>query len=74
MSSEINTEHIHLWPTAINAPIGTVSSVEETMKMILSHALRVDPTQPSWLRTQADVYFLEGQHSTAMKFYLEAGT
>ena len=36
-------------------------------------SLRVDPTCPSWLRTQADLYFVEGQHSTAMKFYLEAG-
>ncbi|XP_005107242.1 integrator complex subunit 8 [Aplysia californica] len=73
ITSEINTEYVNLWPTAINVSIGTVSSVEETMKMLLSHSLRVDPTQPAWLRTQADIYFVEGQHSTAMKFYLESG-
>lgn len=73
VSGEINTEFLYLWPTAIGVPIGTVSSVEETLKMLLSHSLRVSPTQPSWLRTQADLYFVEGQYSTAMKFFLEAG-
>jgi len=73
LPSEISTEHDHLWPTAVHVSIAAPSAVEDTLKMLLSHSLRVDPTQPSWLRIQADMYFVEGQHSTAMKFYLEAG-
>lgn len=73
VTGEISTEFLYLWPTAIGAPIGTVCSIEETLKMLLAHSLRVCPTNPSWLRTQADLYFVEAQYSTAMKFYLEAG-
>ena len=33
------------------------SAVEDMLKTIMGHALKVNPTQPSWLRTQADIYF-----------------
>lgn len=73
ITSEISSEYHHLWPTALGVSLGSVSLVEETLKMMLVHSLKVYPAQPSWLRTQADIYFVEGQHSTAVKFYLEAG-
>jgi hypothetical protein len=34
-----------------------VNAVEDTLKTIMAHALRVNPTNPMWLRTQADIYF-----------------
>lgn len=73
ITSELTTDYLHLWPTAIGVSMSTVSVVEDTLKMLLTHGLSVHPTQPSWLRTQADIYFVEGQHSTAIRFYLEAG-
>jgi hypothetical protein len=35
----------------------SVNAVENTLKTIMAHALRVNPTNPMWLRTQADIYF-----------------
>lgn len=31
--------------------------IEEAVVMLMQHALQVNPAQPSWLRTQADIYF-----------------
>lgn len=73
VTSEISTEFIYLWPTAIGTPISSVASVEEALKQVLTHSLRTDPIQPSWLRTQADIYFVQNQYASAIKFYLEAG-
>ncbi|XP_076470196.1 integrator complex subunit 8-like isoform X2 [Babylonia areolata] len=73
ITSEITTEYNTLWSTAISTKDLNVSAVEDMLKTIMAHALKVNPTHPSWLRTQADIYYGEGQYSTAMKFYLEAG-
>ncbi|KAH9503515.1 Integrator complex subunit 8 [Bulinus truncatus] len=73
VTSEICTEYISLWPTAIGMAVASVTSVEETLKLLLTHSLQTDPMQPSWLRTQADIYFVQGQYATAIKYYLEAG-
>ncbi|XP_013078928.2 integrator complex subunit 8-like isoform X1 [Biomphalaria glabrata] len=73
VTSEISTEYVSLWPTAIGMAVASVAMVEETLKLLLAHSLQVDPMQPSWLRTQADIYFAHGQFATAIKYYLEAG-
>ncbi|KAK7115409.1 integrator complex subunit 8-like [Littorina saxatilis] len=74
VSGEIVAEYMALWPTAVSSASNTnKSAVEDTLKTIMSHALKVNPTQPAWLRTQADIYYAESQFPTAMKFYLEAG-
>nr|KAG5712950.1 hypothetical protein BaRGS_021744 [Batillaria attramentaria] len=74
VTSDINTEHMSLWPTAVSsANMMNNAAVEDTLKTVMAHALKVNPTNPAWLRTQADIYFVENQFSTAMKFYLEAG-
>ncbi|PVD21213.1 hypothetical protein C0Q70_19382 [Pomacea canaliculata] len=74
VTSEINTEYIQLWPTAVNGMnLMNVQAVEDTLKTLMTHALTVNPSNSSWLRTQADIAFAEGQFSTAIKFYLEAG-
>ena len=31
--------------------------IEEAVVLLMQHALQVNPAQPSWLRTQADIYF-----------------
>lgn len=71
-SSELVTDYIYLWPAAIQSSL-TQGVVEESLKMLLSHCLLVDPTQPSWLRIKADLHFIQDQYSMALKFYLEAG-
>ena len=37
----------------------SVQSVEDALTALMEHALNVRPTQTSWLRTQADIYFGE---------------
>ncbi|KAL8569201.1 hypothetical protein ACOMHN_051881 [Nucella lapillus] len=72
VASEISTEYNALLPTSIGSDLNN-AAIEDMLKTIMAHALKVNPTQPSWLCTQADIYFVAGQYSTAMKFYLEAG-
>ncbi|XP_041376535.1 integrator complex subunit 8-like [Gigantopelta aegis] len=74
ITSEISSEYLGLWPTVVNN-ISTMSiqSVEDALTALMEHALEVCPTQTSWLRTQADIYFANSQYSSAMKYYLEAG-
>ena len=36
-----------------------VDAVEDTLKTLMAHSLKVNPTKPSWLRTQADIFFGE---------------
>ena len=72
-TGEISTEYQHLWPSAVGSPGTSVSAVEESLKSVLAHSLRVCPSRPAWLRTQADVCLAEGAYATAMRFYLEAG-
>lgn len=72
-TGEISTEYQHLWPSSVGSPGTSVSAVEESLKSVLAHSLRVCPSRPAWLRTQADVSLAEGAHATAMRFYLEAG-
>lgn len=38
--------------SAMNKP-----GIEEAVVLLMQHALQVNPAQPSWLRTQADIYF-----------------
>ncbi|XP_059163560.1 integrator complex subunit 8-like [Physella acuta] len=71
-SSELVTDYIYLWPAAIQSSL-TAGVVEESLKILLSYSLLVDPTQPSWLRIKADLHFIQDQFSMALKFYLEAG-
>lgn len=34
-----------------------VQAVEDTLKTLMTHALTVNPSNSSWLRTQADIAF-----------------
>lgn len=38
--------------SAMNKP-----GIEEAVVLLMQHTLQVNPAQPSWLRTQADIYF-----------------
>lgn len=40
-----------------SAGMMNVAAVSEAMKCVMEHALTVDPTHPSWLRTKADIHF-----------------
>nr|XP_022337358.1 integrator complex subunit 8-like isoform X5 [Crassostrea virginica] len=74
ISCEISSEYLPLWPTTVsNISAMNKPGIEEAVVLLMQHALQVNPAQPSWLRTQADIYFANGQYSSAMKFYMEAG-
>ncbi|XP_013381432.1 integrator complex subunit 8-like [Lingula anatina] len=46
--------------------------VSDAVTTLMQHALCVNPTQPSWLKTQADLHFAHAQYSGAMHCYMEA--
>ncbi|KAJ8302723.1 hypothetical protein KUTeg_019119 [Tegillarca granosa] len=74
ISCEISSDYVALWPSAlVNANTIHPSSIDETVLMLMQHVLQVNPAHPSWLRTQADILFANGQYSPAMKYYMEAG-
>lgn len=74
ISSEITSEFVQFWPTVVNnANTININAIEESVSILMQHALAVNPSQPSWLRTQADIHFANNQYSPAMKFYMEAG-
>ncbi|KAI0221716.1 Integrator complex subunit 8 [Lamellibrachia satsuma] len=63
-----------LWPTAlVSVSSLDVAAVSVAVATVLEHALNLEPCQPSWLRTQADIYYAHGQYAQALKFYLEVG-
>ena len=69
---EIHSEHRHLWPSSLaNSNRIDSNSLVDLMKTMLSHSLTyIDPYNPSWLRTQADLYMAQTQYSDAMKYHL----
>ncbi|KAK6184710.1 hypothetical protein SNE40_007123 [Patella caerulea] len=74
VTTEITSEYLTLWPTAIlNASAIDGGSISDVLTQLMQHSLEVNPTQPFWLRTQADIYFAHNQYSSAMKYYLECG-
>lgn len=74
ISCEISSDYIALWPTTLsNSSLVNGDAVEEALSVLMQHVLRVNPAQPSWLRTQADIHFANNQFSPAMKYYMEAG-
>ncbi|XP_021343863.1 integrator complex subunit 8-like isoform X2 [Mizuhopecten yessoensis] len=74
ISCEISSDYIALWPTTLsNSSLINGEAVEEALSVLMQHVLRVNPAQPSWLRTQADIHFANNQFSPAMKYYMEAG-
>lgn len=47
-----------LWPTAlVSVSSLDVAAVSVAVATVLEHALNLEPCQPSWLRTQADIYY-----------------
>lgn len=74
LTCEVSSEYQILWPSALgSAGMMNVAAVSEAMKCVMEHALTVDPTHPSWLRTKADIHFGQKQYGQALKSYLEAG-
>ncbi|XP_061162526.1 integrator complex subunit 8-like isoform X1 [Saccostrea echinata] len=74
ISCEISSDYLPLWPTTVsNIKAMNKPGIEEAVVLLMQHVLQVNPSQPSWLRTQADIHFANGQYSPALKFYMEAG-
>ena len=58
ITCEISSDYIALWPTGlISITSLDVAAVSEAVAAVLEHALLLEPCQPSWLRTQADIYY-----------------
>ncbi|XP_052232810.1 integrator complex subunit 8-like isoform X2 [Dreissena polymorpha] len=71
---EIYSDYLAIWPSALPNTSGIhVGAVEEHVSILMQHALQKDPSNASWLRTQADLLYANNQYSAAMKFYMEAG-
>ncbi|XP_073786920.1 integrator complex subunit 8 isoform X2 [Danio rerio] len=73
--NEVTAEHISIWPSSLtNLQSVDVDAVVITLKELVNYALSLNPNNQSWLCTQADIYFVTNQYSTAMHYYLQAGT
>ncbi|XP_018606035.1 integrator complex subunit 8 [Scleropages formosus] len=72
--NEVTAEHLSIWPTTIpNLQSVDVEAVAVTVKELVTYALSLNPNNHSWLITQADIYFVTNQYSTALHYYLQAG-
>ncbi|XP_031442190.1 integrator complex subunit 8 isoform X1 [Clupea harengus] len=72
--NEVTAEHLAIWPSTLaNMQAVDVEAVAVTVKELVTYALTLNPNNQSWLITQADIYFVTGQHSAAMHYYLQAG-
>ncbi|XP_039593760.1 integrator complex subunit 8 [Polypterus senegalus] len=72
--NEVTAEHLSIWPTSLpNLQSVDVEAVAITLKEVVNHALTLNPTNHSWLITQADIYFVTSQYSAALHHYLQAG-
>ncbi|XP_074646480.1 integrator complex subunit 8-like isoform X2 [Tubulanus polymorphus] len=71
---DIVADYTSLLPNALNnaADVNT-AAVSDAVDIIVKHSLNMFPRQPSWLRTQADIYFANAQYTPALRYYLEAG-
>ncbi|KAL5466717.1 hypothetical protein EMCRGX_G030865 [Ephydatia muelleri] len=71
---EIVTEYVTHWPTAIGNPESIESDhVLRALSSTLRRALQLQPTRPSWLLLQADLFNATGKHGAALGHYLESG-
>ncbi|GAB1602023.1 integrator complex subunit 8-like [Argonauta hians] len=74
IGSEIFSNYLAIWPSSLNNTSAMdTAALAECVTLLMQHALSLDPLNPSWLRTQADIHFAHNQYSSAMKYYLEAG-
>ena len=65
ITCEISSDYIALWPTGLVSITSLdVAAVSEAVAAVLEHALLLEPCQPSWLRTQADIYY--GKRASAV--------
>ncbi|XP_063041579.1 integrator complex subunit 8 [Engraulis encrasicolus] len=72
--NEVTAEHLSIWPSTLaNMQAVDVEAVAVTVKELVTFALTLNPNNQSWLITQADIYFVTGQYSAAMHYYLQAG-
>ncbi|KAL2079925.1 hypothetical protein ACEWY4_023718 [Coilia grayii] len=72
--NEVTAEHLSIWPSTLaNMQAVDVEAVAVTVKELVTYALTLNPNNQSWLITQADIYFVTGQYSAAMHYYLQAG-
>ncbi|XP_033626504.1 integrator complex subunit 8-like [Asterias rubens] len=73
--NELSHEHTKLWPTTVtNVSSINVDSVTMVMGQLISHVINVNPSQPSWLRTQADLHYGNNQYASALQFYLQSAS
>ncbi|XP_013381421.1 integrator complex subunit 8 [Lingula anatina] len=73
LTSEISSDYVTMWPTALGSSSQlNLPAVSDAVTTLMQHAVFVNPTQPSWLKTQADLHFAHAQYSGAMHCYMEA--
>lgn len=72
-TTELSHEFPALWPNTItNVSSVNISSVTATLNEVIGHTITVDPKNPAWLCTQADMCYAKKQFGSALKFYLQA--
>ncbi|XP_070575185.1 integrator complex subunit 8-like [Ptychodera flava] len=73
ISTDLSSDYPTLWPTTItNVSAISKDSVAMVTSQTVSHALSVDASQPSWLKTTADIHYSNGEFAAAIKYYIEA--
>lgn len=75
ISEEIYSDYITLWPTALSSSntVLNESALSAAVESLMKHALSMNPSQPSWLRTQADLSYAKGDYFSSLRHYLLLG-
>lgn len=75
IAEEIYSDYITLWPTALSSSNTKLNeaSVTDAVVSLMDHVLSVNPSQPSWLRTQADLSYARGDYFLSLRYYLLLG-
>lgn len=72
-SLELNTQYLTLWPASVaNSNSYNIRNIGEILFQLLTQALKLYPSNISWLKSMGDLNFVLGFHESAMKYYLKA--
>ncbi|XP_077983182.1 integrator complex subunit 8-like [Glandiceps talaboti] len=73
IDTNIYSDYPTLWPTTLNN-ISAINKeeVSRATSQIINYALSVNASQPSWLKSNADIHYANGQHAAAIRYNLEA--
>jgi len=69
---KVNALYYEIWPHQYTDAINVSEQfVDEMLAMLLHNAVLLDPSNPYWLRTNADYWYAKGDFAKALQHYVE---